>query len=97
MTGLNENNLFRMDCADCRAAITRFFRGSLTSVELITILRAHAELRPALRPLATAWMEADRIVGIERLTLPADDDARLWTRNCALETIEAEPIEGTAD
>ena len=81
MTGLNASNLFRMDCADCRAAIGRFHRGQIEADQLIATLRRAADIHPALRPLATHWLRAERMGIIDGLTLPPSGDLSLWEHN----------------
>ncbi len=81
MSGLNESNLFRMDCASCRAAIYRFLGGACEADDLITALRSVADLNPAIRPVATAWMEADRTIGLNNLRILASNDLALWQSN----------------
>ena len=90
MDGLNAANLFRMDCADCRAAIGRFHRGQIEADQLIAALRRAADIHPALRPLATNWLRAERLGLIDGLSLPPNGDLALWEHNLTLLTEEME-------
>ena len=86
MQGLNDANQFRSDCADCRAAIGRFHRGQIEADQLLEALRRAADIHPALRPLATHWLRAERLGMIDGLTLPPNGDLALWEHNLTLLT-----------
>ena len=78
---MNDRNTFVMDCADCRTAITRFHRGSIGADQLIAILRSYADRHPVLQPLATAWMEAERVGIAARLRAPGIYDDELYMKS----------------
>ena len=90
MNGQNAFNLFRMDCADCRAAIGRFHRGQIEADQLLEALRRAADIHPALRPLATHWLRAERLGLIDGLSLPSTGDMELWEHNLTLLAEEME-------